>query len=482
MTATSSANGADIRARLSHPIIDGDGHVQECEFAMPDFLKQAAGPKILEKWENFRKNQGHRSVRTTFWNVPSGPATIDRATAMLPKLRKERHQEAGIDFAVIYTTRGLGFLNMADDDLRQAGCRALNMLNADMFGEVRECMTPSALIPMNTPAEAIAELEFAVKELGFKTVTVAGEVHTPVPEVAKEAPQVARFTRKMNSLTIDALHDYDPVWAKCDELGVSVACHTGARGGGGGRASPTNFVFNHLGNFGNGSEFFCRSMFMGGVTRRFPNLKFALLEGGVAWGCTLYNDIFEHWEKRNVEAMKRNLDPAKLDMDLMVEMFSKFGNSYLTPENIKGYRSTYNAREDENPETLDDWKFCEIKTEEDIRDLFVPAFYFGCEADDRMNAVGFNPRFNHLGAKIKAVFGSDIGHWDVLDSTRVVNEAYELVEEELMTHDDFKEFVFTNSVTLHASNNPGFFVGTAVEKEAAEIMATETKKENAVAA
>src|ERR1700683_2736065 len=34
-------------------------------------------------------------------------------------------------------------------------------------------------------------------------------------------------------------------------------------------------------------------------TRRFPSLKFAFLEGGVGWGCSLYNDLIGHWAKRN---------------------------------------------------------------------------------------------------------------------------------------------------------------------------------------
>ena len=477
MTALASSKiGADIRAKLGHPIIDGDGHVQEADFALPDFLKKAGGAQVQKRWEQIQKADAARPVRLTLWNVPSGKASIDRAMAMLPRFRKERHQECGIDYAIIYTTRGLGVLSMADDELRQAGCRALNMLNADMFHEVRDSMTPSALIPMHTPGEAVAELEFAVKELGFKTVTVAGEVQAPDPVIAREAPHLAKYSRHIRSLTIDSPYDYDPVWQKCMELGVSVACHTGSRERGGRRGSPTNFVFNHIGSFGNGSEFFCRSMFMGGVTRRFPKLRFSLLEGGAAWGCDLYNAIMEHWEKRNLKAMMENLDPARLDMDLMVRMFEKYGNSYLTPEKMKGYRSTANARTDEDPATLDDWKALKIERAEDIRDLFVDSFYFGCEADDRMSAVAFNPRLNHFDAKIKAIFGSDIGHWDVLDATRVVNEAYALVEEELITSEDFKEFVFTNNVTLHTDMNPNFYKGTVIEREVDRLLAERSKK------
>ncbi len=470
-TSNRPRNGADVRARLDHPVIDGDGHVQEADFALPDFLKKVGGAGLVERWQRHHSGPRALPVRATRWNQPSGPASIDRAMAMLPKLRRERNQEAGIDFAIVYTTRGLGVMILTDDELRQAGCRALNMMNADLFGEVREAMTPSALIPMHTPAEAIAELDFAVKELGFKTVTVAGEAYDPDPVVLKEAPHLAGRAMRIRSLTIDSPYDYDPFWAKCVELGVSVACHTGPRELGGRRGSVSNFVFNHIGSFACGSEFFCRSLYLGGVTRRFPGLRIALLEGGAAWGCELYNSLVEHWEKRNIDAMRRNLDPARLDMDLMVRMMEQYGNDYLTPERMRGYRSTYNSRLDEDPDTLDDFRALRIARPEDLRDLFVDNFYFGCEADDRLSAVAFNPKYNHFDAKLKAVFGSDIGHWDVVDALQVVPEAHSLVEEGLISAEDFRDFVFTHNVTLHTDMNPAFYKGTTIEKEVDRLLA-----------
>ena len=127
---------------------------------------------------------------------------------------------------------------------------------------------------------------------------------------------------------MDSPHDYDPFWRKCIELKVAPVCHTSSRGIGY-RASPSNYVFNHLGDFANGAEFFCRSLIFSGVTRRFPELSFAFLEGGVAWAVNLLNDIVEHWEKRNVEALERNLDPAKLDVDLLERLFREFGDTRL---------------------------------------------------------------------------------------------------------------------------------------------------------
>jgi hypothetical protein len=119
---------------------------------------------------------------------------------------------------------------------------------------------------------------------------------------------------------------------------------------------------------------------------------------------------------------------------------------------------------------LDDFAACKIERKEDWRDLFVTPFYFGCEADDRVNAWAFNRRANPFGAKLNAIFGSDIGHFDVPDMLAVLPEAYELVEKDLLTAEDFRDFTFANAVRLWGTQNPKFFEGTAVAKEAAAVL------------
>ena len=61
------------------------------------------------------------------------------------------------------------------------------------------------------------------------------------------------------------------------------------------------------------------------------------------------------------------------------------------------------------------------------------------------------------------MFGSDISHWDVPDMADVLGEVYEMVEHELFTDADFRDFVFTNPVRFYTRGNPEFFAGTAVE-------------------
>jgi predicted TIM-barrel fold metal-dependent hydrolase len=395
--------------------------------------------------------------------------TLDRATALLPRLLYERLDEFGFDFTVLYPTAGLAIPYIAEDEIRRATCRAFNLYIARQFGEFSDRMTPAAAIPMHTPAEAIDELEYIRNELGLKVVVMTSMVPRAIPAFEHSASEVGRLATFADVFGIDSPHDYDPVWAKCVELGIMPTFHAGTRGSGF-RTSPTNFVYNHIGHFAVAGEAVAKALFLGGVTRRFPTLKFAFLEGGVGWACGLYSDLIGHWKKRNRRALEE-VDPANLDRKLMRELFDRFGGHQLA-ERIDnstifdglGATATGNVRD------LDDFSACGIEHAEDIRELFTRNFYFGCEADDPINAWAFNSRVNPYGARIKTLLGSDIGHFDVVNMNEVLGEAYELVEDGLITEEDFREFVFLNPLRFWGGGNPDFFKGTIIESACAEAL------------
>jgi hypothetical protein len=56
---------------------------------------------------------------------------------------------------------------------------------------------------------------------------------------------------------------------------------------------------------------------------------------------------------------------------------------------------------------------------------YAKPFFFGCEPDDRMNAVAFS-KLNPFGARINAIFSSDVGQFDIPDMRMVLPEAWEL--------------------------------------------------------
>lgn len=476
----SKLSGADIRAKLNHPVVDADGHMIETSFAILDFVKQVGGAEMAKRYEKQLEHDNKTRGRRAVWVGLSGEMSIDRATAMLPKLYYERLDEAGIDFGVVYGTYALTVLREGDDEMRPVIFRAMNMLYADMFRGLEDRLTPVALIPMHDPDEAVAELDFVVNELGLKAIVMNTQIHLPHPEVVKQAPHLAQYSMAPTSPAIDVGDRYDKVWAKCVELGVAPSCHNSSRGRGSLNDSPTNYIHNSLGSFAKGSEFFCRSLFMGGVPKRFPTLKYAFLEGGPGWAAGLYNSLFEYFEKRNLEALKRNLDPAALDVDLLVEMFEKYGNNYLTPERIRANPHQPTSSQLFVPaEEVDDFRESGVARGEDIRDIFANNFYFGCEADDSLNGVAFDTKINHYGLKLNAILGSDIGHWDVPDMCKVMVEAYEMVEHGFMDEEDFRDFTFGSVVSMHTGMNPDFFKGTVVEDAANKYIA---EKGGAVAA
>src|SRR3989442_15065275 len=90
-----------IRARLGHPVIDADGHVIEFLPAVRDELRTLAGAQAAERLDlvlDFARlsralTPDQRRLlglpRLSWWGLPARH-TLDRATAMLPRLLHER--------------------------------------------------------------------------------------------------------------------------------------------------------------------------------------------------------------------------------------------------------------------------------------------------------------------------------------------------------------------------------------------------------
>jgi len=390
---------------------------------------------------------------------------------MLPSLMRERLDELGIDFAVVYTTLGLSFINLPDEEMRRALCRSLNRLNAATFSEHRTRLTPVAIIPMGTPEEAIAELEYAVRELGMKAAFVAGHFWRPLPAATRDQGGGSRGPRYMDYLALDSELDYDAVWRKCVELKVVPASHVGTLGGPT-HGSLSNYTFNHAGSFAAGAHIFCRALLLGGVMQRFPTLKVAFLEGGAGWGSMLYNTLIERFEKRSGPELLRTLDPDRQDRQEMEALFAKYGGPVLSAYAARmGKDEGLMLNPPEDRANVDDFAACGVDSAKALADQFVDNFYFGCEGEDRATVMAFDRRVNHFGKQLKAIFSSDLGHWDVPDMSKVLVETYELLEDDILTPEDFRKFVFSNTAEMYTSMNPDFFKGTVVEAAVAEQIA-----------
>src|SRR6266852_3099947 len=440
MPTTGQTEARKLHGSLSHPIIDADGHWVEYLPHMRAEFRRIGGDTAVEALDfasrripaslgmSVAERSRRRIGQEAFWFLPT-KNTLDRATAMLPRLMYERLDDLGLDFTVIYPTNGLGYHRVPDARLRRALCRAYNVFTAEQFRAFSDRIIPAAIIPVHTPEEAIEELEFASRQLGLRVVMMGGLVRRPVPALAEEHPEASKFVEWYDVLGIDSPYDYDPVWEKCRELRIAPSFHNGARtill-----RNSPSNFCYNHIGHFASAGHALCKALFFGGVTRRFPDLNFAFLEGGVGWACMLYADLIGHWEKRNRQAIE-STNPSNLDRAALLQYAQKYGREAMA-EAVRrgdGLEGDSNSTLTGGIEDLDDYFRCKMEKKQDIRDLFVPRFYFGCEADD-------------------------------------------LVEHGLLDEGDFRDFMLSNAVRFWGEVNPDFFKGTVVEKAAAEVLAS----------
>jgi predicted TIM-barrel fold metal-dependent hydrolase len=456
---------------LDYPIIDTDGHVLEVAPVFVAYLHDVAGAEVAQAYADSFAFKRYTAPWTAvpddpraawtpirnYWGWPT-KNTLDRATATIPGLYANRMDDLGIDYSILYPSAGLGLILLDDPELREAVVRAFNQFVLELCAPYPQRMTAVASIPMGTPQEAIRHLEHCVRELGHKVVSLQGHVFRPIPDAARLAPDVAHLATRIDYFGLDSEHDYDPVWAKCVELGVTPTFHTGITGLRATR-SVSNYTFNHIGTMAQAQEGLAKALFLGGVPHRFPELNFGFLECGAAWACSLLAELVGHFGKRSLDGMSY-VDPQLLDVAEMMEHFSTYGDPF-TKAHLREARSYYERPFLPLPEH-DDFSQAGVSSAVEVGELFTERFYIGCEADDRSIGWAFDRRVNPLGLTVRATFGSDVGHWDVTDVGDVVVEAYELAEDGLISEADFRQFVFENPVRLHTRANPAFFDGTAV--------------------
>src|ERR1043165_7914347 len=219
---------AEIHDRLKHPGIDGDGHWLEPIPIFLEYLAEVGGAKAVDQMRKLwrgrdswyratpEQRQHGRIRRAIWWGVTSN--TYDKATALLPALLNERLPELGIDFAMMYPSFGLTLNAVAEDDLSRATARAYNRMTMDMFRPYASRFAPVAIMPARTPEAAIEELEYAVKELGYKAIMIRWNQERTLPGTDGTDPAKAPFYG--DNIALDSPYDYDPFWKRCVELGV----------------------------------------------------------------------------------------------------------------------------------------------------------------------------------------------------------------------------------------------------------------------
>ncbi len=265
-----------------------------------------------------------------------------------------------------------------------------------------------------------------------------GLVHRALP-----GDNLPRSARWLDALGLDSAYDYDPFWSRCEQLGVTPTFHSTGMGWGA-RTSPTNYMANHVGSFGAAGEALCRSLFFGGVFHRFPEMRFAFLEGGVAWAATLCADLVGHFQKRHSDAIGA-YDPTRLDRAQLRALLEQHAAPEVRERADQLDDALHMLSEpDEDRTRLDEFARSGMRSPADIRAVFADRCYFGCEADDPLWALAFAPEYH--GTRLNAMFASDLGHWDVPDARDVLPEAWELVERGHVSPEHFRAFTYDNAL------------------------------------
>ena len=144
MTGHAHQTPAQIRASLKHPVIDGDGHWVEYDPVFAERMRKVGGDKAADGFlaamgatktaldMSVAERKRRRIAMPGFWTRQTGN-TLDRATAMMPRLFYDRMDEFGTDFAIVYPTAGLRLPRIKDDETRRAVIHAYNIVSAEYF-------------------------------------------------------------------------------------------------------------------------------------------------------------------------------------------------------------------------------------------------------------------------------------------------------------------------------------------------------------
>jgi len=210
----------------AYNVIDADGHILEPldlweKYIDPKFRDRA--PKIV-KGEDGKDRlviEEHEVGISRIGAVGARQGVIATDTTTYkdgkpggfdPHKRIPDMDADGIDAAFLYPSLGL-FSGAIHDPQLAAACRAYNRWLADYCSPYPDRLFGVAMLPMQDPHQAIEEMRFARRELGFK----------------------GGFLRPNPYHENHMMHHpmYEPFWAAAGDLDFSIGFHEGGSGSGG---------------------------------------------------------------------------------------------------------------------------------------------------------------------------------------------------------------------------------------------------------
>jgi predicted TIM-barrel fold metal-dependent hydrolase len=236
-------------------VVDGDGHLFEDEDAIEARLPEPYRDIIGRGGSLFPPIDHLHFARA----VDTPPKRERR-----PKVARAGWQHflnaTGIEWTVLYPSFALSWGKIVSLDFAVVVCRAYNDWLHETYIRSDPRFKGMAIIPMQDPLEAAKELRRVVTELGF--------VGAVLPTNGLPQPLGAKA--------------YWPVYEEANRLGSPLAVHGGAHDRFGMDQMNMYIPVHGLGHPW-GLMFNAASMLYGGIYDRFPKLRVAYLEGGIAW-------------------------------------------------------------------------------------------------------------------------------------------------------------------------------------------------------
>ena len=204
--------------------------------------------------------------------------------AWTPEQRIADMDSLGVDIQVVSTNAGF-YQYDKEPAVTAAIARDCNDEIYQMTLDYPERLAGLATLPMQDANAAVAELERAVVQLGFKGAMIGDQV---------------------NGKTFDE-GEFFPIWKAAEEMGALIFIHQGGQTIGSER-QPRYHVRNTIGNLADRVVTFAAFTF-GGVMDKFPDLKICLAHGG-GYACFGAGRMDRGWQVRSEARVNINQPPS----------------------------------------------------------------------------------------------------------------------------------------------------------------------------
>jgi predicted TIM-barrel fold metal-dependent hydrolase len=298
-------------------VIDADSHKCENPVIFLDyvdprfrdrisFVRDRFGEQRIQILDHLPCAPGRRVARLFLQPEGWGKGTFcpyhEESTigGLFNRVRLEHMDREGIDHQVIYGSVALAFASVADPELAVALCRAYNDYIRDDCAPHARRLHPVGVIPLQDPAEAVAELRRCVDTLGMIAVMLPPNLPQPHPSAPAAFPDV-RVPKHLSH------PDFLPVLHEAERLDVALGIH-GAPGlqlAAGAADQLDTFTLVHVFANRDMQQMALAKLIFDGVMETFPRLRFGFLEAGCGWLPEFLHSLHEHWVKR-----VRDFDPT----------------------------------------------------------------------------------------------------------------------------------------------------------------------------